>query len=292
MNRPIGSAPRIAEHPMSTATLIIPVHNRQATTLACLRHLRAQATFPRFDCIVVDDGSSDNTAGLVRQEFPEVTILPGDGSLWWTGGIAFGSAHAFTQGAAAVVWLNDDCQPEPGTLERLLAEVEQHPDAVVGPACVDASSGQPVASGFKGRRVVCARDGETLDVDGLSGFCVAVPRRVWETLGPPDSRRFPHYAGDTAYSLRASQAGFRVRLLGDARVRLCDHHPHPDTPTALRRPGRSWRADYRTIFLSNKSPFRLATQWHLLRLKYGSVIGSGLAVWRGLAWHLRFVLGF
>jgi len=45
------------------------------------------ATCGNIQVIIVDDGSSDRTAEEVAENYPEVTILEGDGNLWWTGAI-------------------------------------------------------------------------------------------------------------------------------------------------------------------------------------------------------------
>ena len=37
--------------------------------------------------IVVDDDSSDRTDEEVKANYPEMTVLQGDGNLWWTGAI-------------------------------------------------------------------------------------------------------------------------------------------------------------------------------------------------------------
>ena len=63
--------------------LIIPVFNRKDTLINCLTLLRNQ-TFTDFTTIVVDDGSSDGTSGVLKSDFPEVKIVAGDGSWWWS----------------------------------------------------------------------------------------------------------------------------------------------------------------------------------------------------------------
>jgi glycosyltransferase involved in cell wall biosynthesis len=44
-----------------TLSIVIPTHNRSAALMECLQHLEIQ-TFPDFDVIVADDGSTDDTA--------------------------------------------------------------------------------------------------------------------------------------------------------------------------------------------------------------------------------------
>ena len=66
-------------------------------TLACLRSLGAQQVpGVALDVFVLDDASSDGTSEAVAEQFPEVTVLHGDGELYWNGGMrrAFAAAIA------------------------------------------------------------------------------------------------------------------------------------------------------------------------------------------------------
>ena len=262
--------------------IIIPVHNRCATTLACLRRLRANGDFARCAVLVVDDGSTDGTGAAVQTEFPEVEILGGDGHLWWTGAIALGMIHAFARGAPAVIWLNDDCLPAAGTLDALLAQALAATFPLVAPACFMAETGQAVPNAFRGRNRVTPRAGETCEVDGLSGFCVALPRAVWSRIGPPDARRFPHYFGDNAYTLTATRAGFPAMVLGAVRADLTGFRV-PLTLPLLHDPARTWRENFERAFISPKSPCRWRTLFAFQRLKYGPVAGRLLATGRAAA---------
>lgn len=270
--------------------ILLPVHNRRELTLGCLRHLEATGAFARFRVLVVDDGSTDGTADAISHAFPTVRIVTGNGQLWWTGAIALGMQEADRGGGNTIIWLNDDCLPEPGSLERLLARAEQNPPTIVGAVC-HTDAGTPVASAFTGRvpRTTPPPGAEEIFVDGLSGFCVAVPREVWTAIGFPDPARFPHYFGDNAYTIRARQAGFSVVLCGEAQARLVHYRGRATTVgryfDQLPVGSQSWAA----TFASPRSPFRAATQWHYLRLRYGKVAGSALALARLAQWQGAFI---
>lgn len=273
---------------MSKRTVIIPVHNRRETTLACLRHLLATGDLGRCHVIVVDDGSSDGTSAAVRAEFPQVEILRGDGNLWWTGAIALGMHHANTAGADAVCWLNDDCLPAAGTLDALFVEACAAPGQVVAPACYNADTRELVPNAFLGRtRVIPTAAGKS-HADGLSGFCVALPRAVWAAIGMPDAQEFPHYFGDNAYTLTAARAGFPVLLLGSVRANLTAFHL-PPTLHAIGDRDYDWRDRWEEIFVSPKSPYRLRTLFAFQRLKYGWVQGTVLASVRAVRWIAQMI---
>jgi GT2 family glycosyltransferase len=54
--------------------IIIPVHNRKALTLACLKNLKTNGGLQKYHVIVIDDGSSDRTTKKFAENYPEVNI--------------------------------------------------------------------------------------------------------------------------------------------------------------------------------------------------------------------------
>jgi len=111
---------------MSTrVVVIIPTYNGVRYLIPCLESLRRQ-TYRDFSVLVVDDGSTDDTAVVLQRDFPEVGLirLPSNGGL----------ARAQNAGIAAtdaelVAVLNNDTEAEPTWLERLAAAMDARPDA-------------------------------------------------------------------------------------------------------------------------------------------------------------------
>jgi hypothetical protein len=174
-------------------------------------------------------------------------------------------------------------------LPTLRAFLEKNPQAVAGPRCFDAASGRVVPTGFVGRKTFSADTGEVRAVQGLSGFCTGLGAEVAARLGPPDAKNFPHYAGDTAFTLRANRAGCAVVMVGDAVVELLDHGAGPATLEARVRAGDSLPDNWDRIFSATNSPYRLRTMWALQRLKYGALVGNVTAAARTVAWIARLV---
>src|SRR5690242_10015115 len=116
---PIGTLAREAEaRGQPTIYVVVPVHNRAALTERFLECLAAQ-TFREFVVIVVDDGSTDGTSQLIRDKFPQVLLIQGDGNLWWTGAINRGIRQALLDACAndAVLIINDDLEVDPVYLD-------------------------------------------------------------------------------------------------------------------------------------------------------------------------------
>ena len=94
---------------LAKTALVIPVHNRRATTIQGLRSLRRINTSGlEVKIIVVDDGSSDGTSDAIRREFPEVELISGDGTLHYAAGTNRGIEAAIAWDANYVVTMNDD----------------------------------------------------------------------------------------------------------------------------------------------------------------------------------------
>jgi GT2 family glycosyltransferase len=116
---------------VTTITVVIPTYQRKDRLARVLDGL-AQQTHSAFDVVVVDDGSTDGTAGYLREaRFPfEVRAISQ---------LNAGPAAARNAGVAAakgevVLFLDDDVLPAPELVgEHLRAQAEQARCAITGP---------------------------------------------------------------------------------------------------------------------------------------------------------------
>lgn len=255
--------------------VLIPVHNRKQITLNCLEHLQQLGDLQRYQVVVVDDGSQDGTKLAIKTLYPEVKVLEGDGNLWWTGAMALGMEYTHSQGADYFIWLNDDCLPQSQTLSKIVEFMTNHPETITSANFyTDSTSKTPIYCGFKGRTSLLANPGEVIYVEGTSGWCVGIPATVFRQIGAPEVDKFPHYGGDSMYTLKATRAGFKACILGDATAMLlewgnsrCDFQSYCNSELGIVELTRS-------LFWDKKSLFRLPTQFFYHLARYGKLLGT------------------
>lgn len=197
------------------ASVIVVTYNSAASIEACLRSICADMG-PHDELIVVDNGSADGTAGLVRTRFPQARLLAGE-NIGFAGGNNLGAQIARGD---YLVLLNPDTVARPGTIDALLAPLARHADVALSTACV-VHMRRPAIVNTCGNTMhytglaYCRGAGrpareyaEPADVDAVSGAACAIRRALFAALGGFDQRFFM-YVEDTDLSLRARLAGFR-----------------------------------------------------------------------------------
>ena len=209
-----------------SASIVIPVYNHFAHTLACLRAIAAHPPQAAIEVIVVDDGSSDESQYCL----PQVAGLRYHRRSANGGFIAACNDGAALARGEYVVFLNNDTLPQPDWLDRLLATFAANPGTgLVGAQLIYPDGRLQEAGG------VVLSDGNASnygrfespnhpryafvrEADYCSGAAIAVPRALFERLGGFDRRYAPAYYEDTdlAYAVRAS--GLAVRYQPGARV--------------------------------------------------------------------------
>jgi len=208
------------------ASIVIPVYNHFAHTLACLRALAEHPPHASCEVIVVDDGSSDDTTTAL----PQVAHLHYHRRATNGGFIAACNDGASLARGDVLVFLNNDTVPQPGWLDALLQTFEAHPDAgLVGAQLLYPDGRLQEAggvvfsdgSGWNYGRFGSPADpryGYLRDADYASGAAIAIPRTLFAQLGGFDSRYAPAYYEDTDLAFAVRAAGKRVVYQPAARV--------------------------------------------------------------------------
>ncbi|MEB2187390.1 glycosyltransferase [Xanthomonas campestris pv. campestris] len=215
-------------------TVVIPVYNQIAHTLACLRALAAHPPALGIEIVVVDDGSSDATA----IDLPHVQGLHYHQRARNGGFIAACNDGIGLARGDYVVLLNNDTVPQPGWLDRLIGTFTAHPSAgLVGAQLVypdgrlQESGGVVFGDGsaWSYGRFESAEDPRyayVRQMDYCSGAAIALPRALLQTLGGLDRRYMPAYYEDTDLAFAVRAAGHSV-LVQPASVVVHDlaHRP-------------------------------------------------------------------
>lgn len=212
-----------------TVHILIPCHNNKQEVLTLLGCLKTQ-TFRGLSIILVDDGSTDGTEEAVRCFSSEITILNGNGHLWWTGANVLGIEHILKHAGPSdfVLLLNNDVAVDNDYVQELVDASVMHARAIVGSALYDFHSKRFVESGIvldDRLRASVNRDSTAVDrrefddqVNVLPGRGTLIPIEVFSEIGTLNRRQLPHYGADYEFSIRARRAGYRLIVSHRAKV--------------------------------------------------------------------------
>jgi glycosyltransferase involved in cell wall biosynthesis len=109
---------------------VVPSYNEAATIVGVVQSLRERA--PRFDVLVIDDGSTDETAALAAMAGARVLQMPFN--LGIGGAVQAGFLLARDHGYDFMAQVDGDGQHDPAELERLMDAMDGSPqlDMVCG----------------------------------------------------------------------------------------------------------------------------------------------------------------
>jgi GT2 family glycosyltransferase len=208
--------------------IVIPVFNRMNFTRDCLNSLKEQ-TNKNFKIIVVDDGSTDGTSQMLKDEFPEVTVLRGDGNLFWTASVNMGIERALHEGADYIMTMNNDVIAPREYIQNMYKWMKTKPDAVMGSLEIDAKTKKII---FGGERInwITGSYLSLLEiipedqrhglhaVTHLPGRGLFIPQKVFEKIGLFDQKIFPHYMADFDFTHKLLRHGYEMYCNYDAKL--------------------------------------------------------------------------
>ncbi len=240
------------------SVVVVTFDNRELNRV-CLESLAARTEWPNWELIVVDNGSTDGTRDLLEEQqrilHPRMRVLFQERNL--------GFAAACNAGLAAstgdyLVLLNNDTVTTRGALTALVRHLAADPSlGLVGPVTNAIANEARIEVGYGGlaelpewaRGYVRAHDGETFAMPMLALFCAAMPRRVYESVGPLDERFGIGMFEDDDYGRRVAEKGFAIRCARDAFVH------HWQMASFRKMP----QEEYLALFAANKKKY--AEKW-------------------------------
>lgn len=216
------------EEPRQRTLAIILNWRQPQITLECVRALQALQE-PNLDILVVDNGSGDDSCVVLKGFEPSIELLELPHNVGFAAGNNHGLRLAIDRGYDYALMLNNDAFAGADLLERLLAQTAGD-IGLLSPKIFYESD--PERIWFAGGRrhpltldLLNTGRGQvddlatmiSRDVDYVLGACLLVNLQAARVVGLLDERYF-FYFEDLDWSLRFTEAGYRLRFVADAHV--------------------------------------------------------------------------
>lgn len=210
-------------------SIVIPSYNRRSFLNPCLESLTKQ-TFPRFEVIIVDDGSTDDTIEFLtefKKGHPDFQLR------WFVHEENLGANVARNRGVQEakgefVAFLDSDCIVEPKWIEDLIKGFDSHNVASVTGLVIDVKPKNIYQLAYKGSTTVHGQG----DAPRIVSNNLCVRRNL--LVKYPFEEDLKYGCNEEGLFLRLQAAGHRQRFVPKAKVL----HDHPHTRKTFFR--RAW----------------------------------------------------
>ena len=196
-------------------TVVIPNYNGRNYLQDCLTSLLEGSEVPAI--IVVDNGSADESAAMVKERFPMVKLIALPENRGFSAAVNIGIREAGTE---YVFLLNNDTVVLKDTIEELEAAMERHPKAfsvaakmlqMKNPELIDSAGDFYCASGWAFARGKDRKNEAFSKETSVFSACAGAAlyrKAVFEKIGDFDENHFA-YLEDIDVGYRAKIYGYR-----------------------------------------------------------------------------------
>lgn len=200
-----------AEEPL--VSIIIPVYNQFDYTIRCLKSILSTCQDMRYEVILADDNSSDDTR-RIAEKVKGITIVRNEENLRFLRNCC----HAAEQARGSyLLFLNNDTEVHENWLQSLVALMERRLDCgMAGSKLLFADGRLQEAGGIvwsngtawnygRGDDPEKSEYNYVKEVDYISGCSIMIRTELWKRIGGFDKRFAPAYCEDSdlAFAVRA-----------------------------------------------------------------------------------------
>ncbi len=213
-----------AHHPL--VSIIVVNFNRKGFLEKCFSSVEAQ-TYEPVEAILVDNGSTDGSAELVRERFPWVRVLALPGNMGFAKGNNMGIAMAK---GSLIATLNNDTEATPGWVSEMVRCITSDPSVGMcaskmlfmgSPGVINSTGIMVSRSGACWDRGMSEPDlGQYEAEEEVFGPCAGAAmykREMLESVGPFDED-FLAYMEDADLAFRGRLAGWKCLYVPGAVV--------------------------------------------------------------------------
>lgn len=201
----------------SELIIILPVYNRLKITEVFVQNILKQIHQSHF-LLVIDDGSTDGTAEMVKTLMPNKSlVLQGNGHLWWGGSLHY--AHNWLKENTDlknknILIINDDTVFGADFLSSGLEVLNKRENTLLLAQSKSKSNASEIGIGvhvdwkhytFKPAKLHS-------DLNCLSTRGLIMTGRSFISLGGFYPKLLPHYLSDYEYTIRAFRKGFKLEV--------------------------------------------------------------------------------
>jgi len=208
-------------------SIIVLNYNGQDCLENCLESL-SQVVYPNTEVIIVDNGSTDNSAFLAQKKYPHFCFLFNTNNEGFAKGMNKGIRKAFSAGSNFFVLFNYDATIEASSVEQVIHQMVKDPQIGLASPLIYDTYGKNMWFGKGKINFWLMRVEHTTpsthelgqgayQSEFLTGCVLFIARSTVEKIGFLDENFFLYYE-DADYSLRTKKAGLLCVVVPSGKV--------------------------------------------------------------------------